>query len=116
MILYGSKVFDGIEIPDRIAGSHLDILPTIIERIAPEGFQYFALGNNLLDPESRQIGLGADIAITADVIRSINGKKPLEGLPWKSSDLSQIDIQYLDDLYNALHGVAWWRVMKGSEF
>lgn len=116
LIFYGSKVFDGVAIPEGIAGSHLDILPTIIEGIGPEGFQYFALGSNLFDSKGRQIGLGADIAITTDVIWSIGGKKSLERLPWKKGDLSQTDTQYLDDLYNALHGVAWWRIMKGSEF
>lgn len=116
LIFYGSKTFDGVKLPETIAGSHLDILPTIIERIAPEGFQYCALGSNLFDCKNKQIGLGADIAITADAIWPIGGKKSLESLPWKKSNLSGIDTQNLDDLYNALHGVAWWRIMKGSEF
>lgn len=115
LILYGPEVLFGLSIPDRMAGAHMDIVPTIIEWIAPEGFKYLSLGRNLFDPNSRQIGLGANTVITPDIIWTIDGKRPMEGMPWNEG-FEAVDSQYFDDLYNAVHGVGWWRIMKGSKF
>lgn len=119
LILYGSShMLDAIKIPERMAGSHLDILPTIIETIAPKGFPYYALGKNLFDFNNKQIGLGAGIVITPDIICSIDRSQAMEELPWKRDDLgnlSKVDVEHLRNLYNAFHGIGWWKIMKGSE-
>ncbi len=116
LILYGtSKMFGEIEVPERMAGSHLDILPTIIESIAPKGFEYYALGKNLFDFNGQQMGLGAGVVITPDVICPIDRMHDFEELPWNKEDLGKIDVEHLGNLYNAFHGVGWWKIMKGSE-
>lgn len=115
LIFYDTfNMFESIEIPERMAGSHLDIVPTIIETIAPKGFPYYAMGQNIFDPNREAIGLGAGIAITPDAIYSIEGKGSLEGLPWRNKSLDEVDVPYLSDLYNAFHGIGWWKVMKGN--
>ncbi len=119
LILYGPEVLAGVSIPHRMAGAHMDILPTIIEWIAPEGFKYLSLGHNILDPNSRQIGLGAHAMITPDVIWTTDEMRPMEGLPWSTDSIyfdSGVDQQSLDNLYNAVHGVGWWRIMHGDGY
>lgn len=116
LILYGtSNMLKEINVPERVAGSHLDIVPTIIENIAPKGFQYYALGKNIFDPNSPAVGLGAGIVITPDTIWSTQGKQSLEELPWRKESIANVDVDYLNNLYNAFHGVGWWKVMRGNE-
>ena len=57
-VLYGPEVLSAIRPPDRMAGSHLDILPTLVELAAPPGFAYHALGRNMLDASQTQTGFG----------------------------------------------------------
>ena len=42
LVLYGKEVLEGITLPDNVAGSHIDIIPTLVELTAPEGFFYHA--------------------------------------------------------------------------
>lgn len=119
LILYGPEVLKGVSIPDRVAGAHMDILPTIIEWIAPKGFKYLSLGHNILDSKARQIGLGAHAMVTPDVIWTTDEMRPMEALPWNIDDICFKNVemvQPLCDLYNAVHGVGWWKIMRGNEF
>jgi hypothetical protein len=34
----------------RLAGAHIDLVPTLVELCAPAGFEYSSFGGNLLDP------------------------------------------------------------------
>lgn len=115
LILYGPEVLEGVSIPDSMAGAHMDIVPTILEWIAPEGFTYLSMGHNVLDPKGRQMGFGAGAVVTPDVIWMIDGKRAMEGMPWKEN-FESVDAKPLDDLYNAIHGVGWWKIMRGNEF
>lgn len=95
LILYGPQVIKDLKPPQKIAGSHIDIAPTLLEYFAPEGFSYHSMGDNLLDPDSRHIGLGAGVVITP-------GNKI-----WEASEK--------DDVYNAFHAIGWWRIMQGND-
>src|ERR1019366_6130742 len=49
LVLIGPDILPPPPQPGPMAGSHLDILPTLIELAAPAGFVYHAFGRNLLD-------------------------------------------------------------------
>lgn len=115
LIFYGtSNMLKELEIPERMAGSHLDIVPTLIESIAHKGFDYYSIGKNLLDTKNMAIGLGAGIAITPDAIWTVGNKQSLEELPWNKKNLGKVNIEDLNNLYNAFHGIGWWKIMKGN--
>jgi len=48
LVLYGQSVLKGVSRPQHTAGSHLDIIPTLIELVAPKGTIYSALGHDML--------------------------------------------------------------------
>lgn len=115
LIFYGPEVLEGMTFPERMAGGHMDILPTLVELMAPKGFEYLSLGSNMLE-SGRGIGLGAYSVITPDVIWTDDGgRRFMEKLPW-DKNFEEVDSQYLVDLYNAIHGVGWWYIMNGSRF
>src|SRR5438270_1134356 len=49
LIIHGPKALEKVQLPSAIAGSHLDVLPTLIDLAAPSGFAYHAFGHDLFD-------------------------------------------------------------------
>ncbi len=116
-VMYGPDVLKGIDVPSDLVGSHHDIMPTVFELLAPQGFKYHALGHDLLDPKRPQIGFGRHQIIGRDFIAS---REPdddeLEPLP--DSRLPEVlpDLPRWQAEYTAMLGIAWWRICKGPEF
>jgi hypothetical protein len=113
-VLYGPDVLQNQPCPPRIAGSHNDILPTLVELCAPSGFEYHSFGRNLLDPEQPQIGFGNSSIVTPDFFAEVGPRGACQdrrGNP--AHDRAECEQWRLR--YRQLHALSWWRVMKGSE-
>lgn len=110
-IVTGQGIHKGILLPDS-AGSQIDILPTLVELIAPEGFEYMALGGSLAR-ENRQ-GVDYGFWITR---RSI-GKADTVPLVTESLDGTQetpsIDDPAMQNYINAIRSISWWRAKYGA--
>lgn len=108
-ILYGPDVLKQTGNLET-AGSHIDILPTLYELAAPDGFEYYAMGRNLLASDTGTPAFGSHYYIA-------NGKFYING---KSFPLSQTEQpqKYSDTELNtyqrAMKAISWYRVRKGS--
>jgi phosphoglycerol transferase MdoB-like AlkP superfamily enzyme len=76
LIIYGAKIKQYCNLhPCKAvcltAGSHLDLGATLIELVAPKGFTYYAIGDNLLAKRKFNLGIGSDKIITPDFIASV---------------------------------------------
>lgn len=111
-IVTGQGVYKGILLPDS-AGSQIDIVPTLLELIAPEGFEYMALGGSLTR-ENRQ-GVNYGFWITrhgigkADTVPLVpesleRGKEPIP-----------VDDPAMQNYINAIRSISWWRAKYGSK-
>lgn len=111
-ILYGPEVLEGVVYPEYTAGDHVDITPTIVELIAPEGFIYHTHGKDLLAKEaSNPVGFGASTIITPDFIFD-NKEGPLTRLPWAREDAVEPDQKGLRERYQALKWLSQWVVFE----
>lgn len=115
-VMYGPEVLKGINVPNDLVGSHHDIMPTVFELLAPQGFEYRALGHDLLDPKRPQIGFGRDQIIGQDFIASREPDGELEPLPDSRLPESLPDLPRLRAEYKAMLGLVWWQICKGPEF
>jgi phosphoglycerol transferase MdoB-like AlkP superfamily enzyme len=115
-VLYGKETLKGIALPPGAAGSHLDITPTLAELTAPKGFQYHSLGENILSPESRHVGVGREKVITGDCIVGIGNRVTAYPLPDRPLPSPLPDLIKMKKLHDELHGIAWWRVQHGNRF
>jgi len=115
LIFYGREVLDGIALPVEATGSHIDIDATLIELAAPRGFQYHALGKNLLDPDQRRLGIGGNVIIGPDFIFDLEGSRKVYALAGRELPQDRPDVKQMIGLYNDLNGIAWWRIMRGSK-
>jgi len=114
LVIHGRKALEKIQLPAAIGGSHLDVLPTLINLAAPPGFAYDAFGHDLLDKSQPQVGFGCNAVIGPDFILKINEPDHVENLHGQSA--SNVDGKALALRYRQLHALGWWRAMKGSQW
>jgi phosphoglycerol transferase MdoB-like AlkP superfamily enzyme len=124
LLIYNGRLHLDEAASDAICGSHLDIGPTLVELAAPSGFVYHSLGDDLLDPNRPQTGIGQKAMITPETVISMTGEMqqlsfggaaddagkgtlPLEA----SREWADHAVRYLKDYY----AQAWWRIMKGPD-
>ena len=108
-IVTGKGVHKGLLLPDA-AGSQIDIVPTILEMIAPKGFTYEALGSSLTRTNRQGVNYG--FWITHDHIGKAD-VVPLEPEPIDGSN-KPIDEPKLQNYIDAIRSISWWRAKYGS--
>ena len=113
LVLHGPTLPAAVARPAALAGTHVDIVPTLVDLVAPAGFAYPAFGRDLLDGARPQVGYGDDAVVAPGFIfrvrdparvETLDGAKPADAVP--SAELAQ--------RYRQLHGLAWWRVHAGA--
>lgn len=108
-IVTGRGVRKGTLLPDS-AGSQIDIGPTLIELIAPEGFEYYAVGASL-SRDNRQ-GVNYGFWITRDFIGEAD-RWPLEPVQIEGSQGRGFDQAALQQYIDNVRSVSWWRPKYG---
>jgi phosphoglycerol transferase MdoB-like AlkP superfamily enzyme len=114
LVIYGPKALENVQRPAALAGSHLDIVSTFVSLAAPSGFEYHAFGRDLFDQSQKQAGYGCNAVIGPDYILRINEPTHVEDL--HGNPKSDVDGTALALHYRQLHGLGWWRAMKGNDF
>ena len=112
LMLYGKGIAPNSG--EKIAGSHIDILPTLIELSAPKGFTYYSLGHDLLNNVKHPMGFSRNSIITDCYITDDKGS--IEKLPFAGGECNNPEpTNNAINMLNAYRGIGWWRVMKGAE-
>lgn len=113
MLWRGKGILPPVSDAARIAGSHLDIVPTLVELAAPAGFKYHAFGSNLFDPDREQIGSGIHATIGPDfIIRNPSPDSALTLWDMQQRPPKPEELQALK-CWQAMRAVSWWRLTKG---
>ena len=113
LIIYGPKVLEKVHPPAPIAGSHLDILPTLIDLAAPGGFVYHAFGRDLLDASQPQVGYGVAV-IGPNFVFKIHNPNHIED--FRGQAVTTVDGKALALRYRQLEALGWWRAVKGNQW
>lgn len=96
---------------NSIAGSHLDLGATLIELVAPKGFTYYSIGDNLLGKRKFNCGLGQDKIITPDFIASAH---TADIMYFKKIEYPAKQIDTLKERFNQVTHIARYLVTKGD--
>ncbi len=108
-IISGRGIHKGTLLADS-AGSQIDIVPTIIELIAPKGFAYMAIGSSLTTVNKRGVNYG--FWITRQAIGKAD-TVPLVPEAVGGGAPPAIDDQAMQDYINAVRSLSWWRPKYG---
>jgi len=108
-IITGKDIKKGI-LNEKAAGSHIDIMPTIVELIADKDFKYFALGNSLSE---NKIAVNYGFFMTKNVI-GIADKMPL--IYEEISNDNNVDFNEEETInyINAIRAISWYRAKYGN--
>jgi len=114
MLWRGKRILPPVTHPAQLAGSHLDILPTMVELAAPAGFKYHAFGGNLFDPARPQLGWGSHATIGPDFV--VYHGTPDEALTLWDLQPRPLRPEEKGALRQgqAVRALGWWRLMKGA--
>jgi phosphoglycerol transferase MdoB-like AlkP superfamily enzyme len=112
-ILHGPEVLAGLERPPVLAGSHMDIGPTLVELAAPRGFRYHALGRDILASGGRPLAFGTQWILGPDFIVSTGDDPEFLPLPETPLPPDLPDVDALLRRYDDLYAVSWWRIKNG---
>jgi phosphoglycerol transferase MdoB-like AlkP superfamily enzyme len=110
LVVYGQGITKNI-FPKAAAGSHINITPTLIELVAPKGFEYYSLGGSLT--RGNPFGMNYGFWVTHDYIGKADSDftEAITGDPAvtkPSSDKLEQDI-------NGLRSISWWRIKHGGK-
>lgn len=108
-IITGRGVRRGMLLSDS-AGSQIDVGPTLIELIAPRGFEYYAVGASL-GRDNRQ-GVNYGFWITRDFIGEADVAQ-LRPVPVGENPARQIDEADMQRYIDTVRGISWWRPKYG---
>ena len=109
-VLYGQGIHQGI-LPENAAGSHVNIIPTLLELIAPKDFAYYAIGDSLTKQSS--VGFNHNVWMTNKAIGKIDDDN-VEILDSQSIEGSNERNKAMGEM-KLMRTIAWWRTMRGNE-
>lgn len=110
LIIIG-KGINKAKITADAVGGHIDIIPTIIELIAPKGTPYFSLGKDVLNEQN--LGISDAFWINSKVINYglHNNKELFE----PNRQISQKEIDEDSEKIKAYKTITAWRILYGLE-
>lgn len=109
-ILYGNNIPK-----QKVAtpGSHINIMPTLIEMIAPENFTYYSFGKSMFDTE-QNLGLSFEKAIDSDSLYYSPRQAETSIISLGDNGEKQEPIFRYKDSYSKLMQLAWHYTVRGD--
>ena len=94
-------------------GSHIDIMPTLIDLVAPEGFKYYSFGSSMLQ-KNKFYGIGYNKLITKESLYHQTNDSIIIKMDYSTGDESPIDLCPYNLEYYETMGLAWQYTAKGN--
>ena len=110
LLVYGQGVTKNL-LPTDVAGGHTNLVPTLIELIAPAGFEYYSIADSMT--EHTEVGFNRNNWITKNGMGEMDSAQQ-EFLPGVSGvDLNQ-DRQKVKEKAAMMRTISWWLLQKGT--
>ncbi len=113
-ILYGPDVLNE-STTKTTAGSHIDIVPTLVELAAAKDKNYPTFGQNMLQQQGHSIGLGWQYLIGENFIANDAEGYGIFALAGGTRPASKPELREERSYYNALRALSWQRIKKGEQ-
>ena len=111
-ILYGKSIPKAV---NSTPGSHIDIMPTLIEMIAPKGFEYYSFGESMFTKRKIE-GISFDKMIEGNNLYYFPKGSNVEKIDlanFKETNLKSSKLQ--QQKHDKLMALAWYYTMKGNQ-
>ena len=94
-------------------GSHIDIAPTLVELVAPEGFTYYSFGQSMFASD-KKLGIAFEKIIDTDslyMMQQDGGIAEINLVDYKENQSKTLKHQ---EEYNKLLGLSWHYIIRGN--
>jgi phosphoglycerol transferase MdoB-like AlkP superfamily enzyme len=110
-IMYGKSIPKSLNLTP---GSHIDIMPTLIEMIAPKGFEYYSFGESMFT-KGKNEGIAFDKMIDGNDLYYFPKGANIEKIDLNTFKESNLKKSNLELKHNKLMALAWYYTMKGND-
>lgn len=110
LVVYGKGIHKEA-VPETAAGSHINLTATLMELIAPPGFEYYAIGPSLTRGSS--FGINYGFWITADYIGDADSGERCEPHSARAG-IAPPDAEKIRMEVDSARGLSWWRIKYGK--
>ena len=114
-IIYGPELIKEKPRVIKRGGSHIDIAPTLVNMIAPEGFKFSSFGIDILQKSDSDFALGGSYIIGDSFIKGGNLKSKVGIFDENSKGPTDEALARSQEYFRALKALSWWRTKKGSQ-
>jgi hypothetical protein len=109
-IMYGKSIPKSL---DMTPGTHIDIMPTLIEMIAPKGFEYYSFGESMF-AKGKTEGIAFDKMIEGNDLYYFPKGSNIEKIDLTTFKETNLKKSNLELKHNKLMALAWYYTMKGN--
>ncbi len=110
-ILYGSDLNPQ---KNSTPGSHIDIIPTLVEMIAPINFKYYSFGKSLFFNSKNKLGIGYHKIISKNELQYFSNNSDIQTYNIKTGTNSYIKQSDYESEYRKLLSLSWHYTVKGD--
>ena len=110
-IMYGKSIPKSL---NTTPGSHIDIMPTLIEMIAPKGFEYYSFGESMFT-KGKNEGISNDKMIEGNDLYHFPKGANIEKIDLNTFKETYFKRSNLELKHNKLMALAWYYTMKGND-
>ena len=110
-IMYGKSIPKSL---NATPGSHIDIMPTLIEMIAPKGFEYYSFGESMY-AKGKNEGIAFDKMIEGNDLYYFPKGSNIEKIDLTTFKETNFKRSNLELKHNKLMALAWYYTMKGND-
>jgi len=110
-IIYGSGVKSQI---NKTPGSHVDIIPTLVEMIAPKDYKYYSFGKSLFFNSENKLGIGYHKIINKNELQYFSKNSGIQKFNFKTDENSYILKSDYGNEYRRFLSLAWHYTVKGD--
>jgi phosphoglycerol transferase MdoB-like AlkP superfamily enzyme len=110
-IIYGSDVKAQI---NTTPGSHVDIIPTLVEMIAPKNYKYYSFGNSLFFNSDNKLGIGYHKIISKNELQYFSKNSDIQTYNFKTGTNSYITKSDYYSEYRKFLSLSWHFTVIGD--
>ncbi|HWR45965.1 LTA synthase family protein [Sporomusa sp.] len=109
-VVYGKGITKE-SLAEQTAGSHINVTPTLLELVAPDGFEYYSLGHSLT--KGNQFGMNYGFWITPGHMGKADSDYTETHL--SKSGLVPPDQDTIRREIDSARAISWWRIKYGKQ-
>ena len=112
LVIYGQGIRKDL-FPETIVGGQTNIMPTLIELLAPQGFTYYSIAASLT--QENEVGFNNAYWITPHGMGSIEHPDEYELLSAGNGQEIQHEKEIATEKLSMMRTISWWLLVKGNQ-